>query len=396
MSPIDIASSRLATDPARRRLVALGGLALLGTGTAFTLAGCGKQGAASDTASADSGATSAANTATTQSTPATAATPPAPADAAALTIAIIGDGRTGVFASLRAKDDGRALEDAIGAKVTWQPGFTASLPVMEGIKAGGVDFSFATATAVVNAVAAGVPIVPLAAYALPANEVDVLVAADSPIRSAADLKGRKIAHQNGTTGTYSLIKYLESAGLRLTDVQAVSLSGADAYTAFAQGSVDAWIHWQPASALALAKLGDKARTLPGVKTYDSAFYVARTAFAEKNPQVAARLVRLIRDTQQYVVAHPDETVAAWAKLGGFEAGSVEQKVNRQLIVDARLSDSSAVSLRPVDEAAAASTQDLADSFQALGVLPNKVDVRSSLLDAKFDPIRKLVAAQLGA
>lgn len=360
---------------ARRRFLSLSGLALAGGTGALALVGCGRSEA--------------------PAAPAAGAAAPTAA-APQLTIAIIGDGRTGVFASLRAGDGGRRLEDEIAAKVVWQPGFTASLPVMEGIKAGGVDFSFATATAIVNAVAAAVPIVPLAAYPLPATEVDVLVAKDSPIRSAADIKGRKIAHQNGTTGTYSLIKYLEGAGLRLADVQAVSLGGADAYTAFAQGSIDAWIHWQPASGLALAKLGDRARTLPGVKTYDYAFYVARADFADKNPQVVARLVRLIREAQQYAVAHPDQTVAAWAGLGGFEAGSVEEKVYRQLIVDARLSDSGAVALKPIDDAAADSTQDLADNFQSLGVLQNKVDVRSFLLDPRFDAIKKLVAAELGA
>lgn len=384
--PIDKLSHPIhAALAARRRFLGLSGLALAGGTGALALVGCGK----SDTPPA-APAAAAASAAPAAPSATAAAAPPQ------VTIAIIGDGRTGVFASLRAGDDGRKLEDEIAAKVIWQPGFTASLPVMEGIKAGGVDFSFATATAIVNAVAAGVPIVPLAAYPLPVTEVDVLVAKDSPIRSAADLKGRKIAHQNGTTGTYSLIKYLETAGLRLGDVQAVSLSGADAYTAFAQGSVDAWIHWQPASALALAKLGDKARTLPQVKTYDYAFYVARADFADKNPQVAAKLVRLIRESQQYAFAHPDETVASWAKLGGFEAGSVEEKVYRQLIVDARLSDSGAVALKPIDGAAADSTQDLANNFQSLGVLPNKLDVRSFLLDARFDSIKKLVAAELGA
>jgi sulfonate transport system substrate-binding protein len=318
----------------------------------------------------------------------------ASAPPAKLTLAVIGDGRTGIWASLRANAGGRKLETELKTQVVWQPGFTASLPVMEALRAGGVDFSFATATAVVNAVPANVPLVPLAAYPLPANEVDLIVRADSPIRTAADLRGRKIAHQNGTTGTYSLIKFLESGGLRLSDVQAVSLSGADAYTAFAQGSIDAWVHWQPATALALAKLGSRARTLPSVKTYDYAFYVARAEVAEKHPETVAKLVRIIRDTQRYIVAHPAESVAAWAAQGGFEAGSTEQKVYQQLIVDARLSDSGAVALRPVDEAAAASTQDLADNFQALGVLPNKVDVRSFLLAPKFDAIRKLVSAEL--
>jgi sulfonate transport system substrate-binding protein len=318
---------------------------------------------------------------------------PAPSQ---LTIAIIGDGRTGIWASLRAASEGRSLEHTLGTKIIWQPGFTASLPVMEAIRAGGVDFTFATATAIVNSVAAGVPIVPLAAYPLPADEVDLIVAADSPIKSAADLKGKTVAHQNGTTGTYSLIKFLETAGLRLTDVRAVSLSGADAFTAFARGSIDAWIHWQPAAGLALAKLGGKARALPNVKTYDYAFYVARAEVAEKYPQTLAKLVRLLRDTQKHIAAHPAETVALWAAQGGFEANSLDQQVYQQLIIDARLSDSGAFALKPIDEAAAASTQDLSDNFHALGVLPARADVRGFLLSPRFDGIKRTVAVELGA
>lgn len=313
-----------------------------------------------------------------------------------LTVAVIGDGRSGIWASLRAGVNNLDLEKELGTKIVWQPGFTASLPVMEGVRAGSVDFTFATATAIVNAVGAGVPIIPFAAYPLPADEVDILVHADSPIKSAADLKGKKVAHQNGTTGTYSLIKYLETAGLRLPDVQAVSLSGADAFTAFAQRSIDAWIHWQPASGLALAKLGGKARTLPDVKTYDYGFYAARTAVAEKHPHTIARFVRIIRDTQIYVFKNPAETVATWADQGGFPKNSLEQRVYEQLIKDARLSDSGAVDLKPIDQAAANSTQDLADNFQALGVLPNKIDVKRFLLSPKLDSVKKIVATELGA
>ncbi|WP_375779456.1 ABC transporter substrate-binding protein [Bradyrhizobium sp. ma5] len=313
-----------------------------------------------------------------------------------LTVAVIGDGRTGVWASLRTGAGGRNLEQELGTRIVWQPGFTASLPVMEALKAGSVDLTFATATAVVNAVPARVPIVPLAAYPLPVDEVDFLVQASSPIKTAADLKDKKIAHQNGTTGTYSLIKYLETAGLRLSDVQAVSLSGADAFTAFAQGSIDGWIHWQPATALALTKLGDKARLLPDVKTYDYAFYVARSEAAVKYPQFLAKFVKIIRETQAHIFAHTAESVSLWASQGGFPPNGAEQAVYEKLVREARLSESTAVALKPIDEAAAATTQDLADSFHALGVLLNKVDVRSFLLGAQFDAVKKAVVVELGA
>ncbi|MEV7422247.1 ABC transporter substrate-binding protein [Streptomyces sp. NPDC091212] len=121
---------------------------------------------------------------------------------------MIGSGRTGVPAAPRYRLGGADLSKSLGGSVvSWPSGFTASLPVMQAFKSGSVDFSFATAV----------------------------------IYGAADLKGKRIADQQGTTGTYSLIKYLETAGLRVDDVSYVNLAAADAESAFANGKVDAWI-----------------------------------------------------------------------------------------------------------------------------------------------------------
>ena len=313
----------------------------------------------------------------------------AQAQSTPLRVAIIGDGRTGVWATLRSLPE-KQVQTAIGTPLTFQPGFTASLPVMEAIKAGSVDFSFATATALVNAIAAKVPMIPLAAYALPSNEVDFLVRADSSIRSAADLKGKRIAHQNGTTGTYSLIKYLETAGLRLKDVQAVSLSGVDAYTALAQGSIDGWIHWQHAAGIAKARLGDKVRLLPNVKTYDWAFYVASEKALETRPQAVFNAVKLIRQTQASINQTPEATARLWATQGGFRAGSLEEKVFVELIRDKRLSDSTADQLAPINQRAAVETQEMADSFQQLGVLPQRTDVLGFLQSSKVTDVAQKI------
>lgn len=317
----------------------------------------------------------------------------AQAKATPLRVAIIGDGRTGVWATLRSLPE-KQVQTAIGAPLTFQPGFTASLPVMEAIKAGSVDFSFATATALVNAIAAKVPMIPLAAYALPADEVDFLVRADSGIRSAADLKGKRIAHQNGTTGTYSLIKYLETAGLRLKDVQAVSLSGVDAYTALAQGSIDGWIHWQHAGAIAKARLGDKVRLLPNVKTYDWAFYVASEKALEANPQAIFNAVKLIKQTQAKINATPEATAQLWAAQGGFRPGSLEERVFVELIRDKRLSDSTADLLAPLSKQAATETQEMADSFQQLGVLPQRTDVVAFLQSSKVSDVAQKIRSAI--
>lgn len=317
----------------------------------------------------------------------------AQAKGGSLRAAIIGDGRTGVFANLR-NQPAAQLQHSVGAALTFQPGFTASLPVMEAIKAGSIDFSFATATALVNAIAAKVPMLPVAAYALPADEVDFLVQAKSNIHSAADLKGKRIAHQNGTTGTYSLIKYLETAGLRLKDVQAVSLSAVDAYTALAQGSIDGWIHWQHAGAVAKARLGDKVRLLPNVKTYDWAFYVASEKALDANPDAVFNTVKLIKQTQAQINTAPEATGQLWAELGGYRANSLEHKVFVQLIRDQRLSDSTADRMAALSAQAGQETQDMADSFHQLGVLPQRTDVLRFLQSAKVTTIAQKIAPVL--
>ncbi|MFD8623551.1 ABC transporter substrate-binding protein [Streptomyces hygroscopicus] len=310
-----------------------------------------------------------------------------------LRFAVIGSGKTGVPAALRYRLNGLDLGKELGGTtVTWPAGFTASLPVMEAFSSGSVDFSFATATAVAYAVGGGVPIVPLAAYPLPGDEVEILVPKDSPIRGASDLKGKRVADQKGTTGTYSLIKYLETAGLRLDDIEYVNLPAADAESAFANGKVDAWISWQPAIGLARAR--HKARSLPKVKTYDYSFYVASESFAKEYPEAVAKAVRVVRDAQRAINADPAKSVAFFDKIGGFGSQSLEREVYLELTRDKRLSDSPADALAPVDRAAVESTQDLADNFQALGVYPSKIDVAGFLRDSRFDSIRKTVAAEL--
>jgi len=276
--------------------------------------------------------------------------------------------------------------------VDWRSGFTASLPVMEAFKAGSVDFSFVTATAVIYAIGGKVPIVPLAAYPLPRDEVDILVPQDSPIRGAADLKGKRVADQQGTTGTYSLIKYLETAGLRLSDVEYVNLSAADAEAAYSRGKVDAWISWQPQ--IELAKRRHNARALPDVKTFDYAFFVASESFVRDFPEAAAALVREVRDVQRFINANPEKTVDSFTRAGGFGSEPLEREVYLDLIKTRRLSESTGDQVTAVDDAAATGTQDLADNFKALGVYPTRIEAAEFLRAPRFDAVKQVVARTL--
>lgn len=68
----------------------------------------------------------------------------------------------------------------------------------------------------------------------------VLVRGDSPLRSANDLKGQRIATGRGSIGHFVALKALASVGLGEKDVEFRFLGPVDAKMALANGSVDAW------------------------------------------------------------------------------------------------------------------------------------------------------------
>ena len=73
----------------------------------------------------------------------------------------------------------------------------------------------------------------------------------SPIRTVAELRGKKIAVPQGSSAHGLALLALKNAGLTPSDVQLDFLSPAAGATAFASGKVDAWSIWNPQVSLAV-------------------------------------------------------------------------------------------------------------------------------------------------
>src|SRR5690606_18960978 len=84
------------------------------------------------------------------------------------------------------------------------------------------------------------------------SDNSTLVPAGSDASSVADLKGARVAFQEGTITQYHVIKALESEGLGLDDIEPVNLPVTDGATALQNGEVDALAtlqtHWAQAEA----------------------------------------------------------------------------------------------------------------------------------------------------
>jgi sulfonate transport system substrate-binding protein len=80
---------------------------------------------------------------------------------------------------------------------------------------------------------------------------DIIVPKGSPIKTVAELKGKKIAVPQGSSAHGLVLLALKNAGLTLSDVKLDFLSPAAGATAFASGKVDAWSIWNPQISLAV-------------------------------------------------------------------------------------------------------------------------------------------------
>jgi sulfonate transport system substrate-binding protein len=125
---------------------------------------------------------------------------------------------------------------------------------------------------------------------------------DSPLKTVADLKGKRIALNKGSNVHYLLVKLLEKNGLKYSDVTPVFLPPADARAAFEKGAVDAWAIWDPF--LAAAEHQINARQIAdGTGVVNSySYYLAQTDFAQANPHVIHELFANTQEAAKFVQA----------------------------------------------------------------------------------------------
>ncbi|MGH3436814.1 MAG: ABC transporter substrate-binding protein [Sciscionella sp.] len=152
-----------------------------------------------------------------------------------------------------------------GASVTARA-LSSGKDVRDGILGGSLDAGSLGATPFIVGAAKGqVTAVAVGAYA--GNTLAVVVGKNSDIHNIADLKGKKIGSQLGSTTNQIFVdKIAKSAGLTKSDYQLVNIKFQDMYSALATGQVDAFAGVDPTPTLAVVK--GTGRILTTYEHYD--------------------------------------------------------------------------------------------------------------------------------
>ncbi len=269
---------------------------------------------------------------------------------------------------------------AAGLDVTLRHHTDASEGEFAAIAAGREDAIFAGGDEMLGARAHNQPLVYIANI-YRKYPVALVVPADSPIHSAADLRGHTIGipGQYGES-YYGLLALLRAGNLSLSDVHVQSI-GYTQVPALLTHKVDAVIGYVNNEPIQLAKAGMQTRTLDvtSVQPLVSNGLITTQTMLSKHPDEARAFVAATLRGVEYVVAHPQDAVNISKQyvpgLDDPTKAASALAVLQATIPLWQLNGAQPGYTPPSD------WQSMASFLQSVGQLPSSVDVAGGLSNA---------------
>ena len=279
---------------------------------------------------------------------------------------VIGYQKTGLLVIAREQATIEKRLEKLGVAVKWVE-FASGPPLLEALNVGSVHFGYTGDTPPIFAQAAGANLVYVGAAPSNGAGEGVIVKPDSPIKSLADLKGKRIGFTKGSSSNNLTIAAVEKAGLKFSDITPIYLSPADAAAAFAGDQIDAWTIWDPFFAIAQQRYNPRvlvtSRDVLNVNTY----LLANATYAAKYPSIVAAANDGLADAAQWAAQNRDKVAQSLAKVTGVDLAAQTVAANR--------ADFGVLTLTPE---IIARQQESADRFYRLGLIPRAIVVRDAV------------------
>ena len=275
----------------------------------------------------------------------------------------IGYQKTAVLLVVKARKQLEKRFEPQGVSVRWVE-FAFGPPLLEALSAGAVDYGYTGDAPPIFAQAAHAAIRYVGVIPARGDSQAVVVPKDSPIRSIAELKGKRVAVAKGSSAHNLLVTALEAEKIAWSDINPVYLAPADAASAFGRGAIDAWSIWDPF--YAIAELKQKARPLPvdRAATVQNSFFLANSEFLKDHADIVGEINTEVAKATTWADAHRDDTAALFSEASGVDIAAQRRSVER-----------AEFAFGPMTDKIVAEQQAVADRFQRLGLIPAPISVR---------------------
>jgi len=218
------------------------------------------------------------------------------------------------------EDKGLFKSEGVPVTLQWFDGYLDSI---NALNAGQLDCNSQTLGDTISSIAGGAELQVVLTNDYSTGN-DQIIAAPG-IKSVADLKGKRVAAEEGTVDHYLLLLGLKKAGLSSKDITFVPLETGAAAAAFAAGKVDAVGVFAPFTTQALKRPG--STTLFSSKDFPGAIsdhLVCRKEFVAKNPEKVQKLVNAWFATLKQIKADPAPALAIMAERAGVTEPEYKQ------------------------------------------------------------------------
>ena len=281
--------------------------------------------------------------------------------------------KSSTFNVVRARGDLEKRLNRQGITVTWSE-FTSGPPLLEALAAGKVDVGETGDAPVIFAQAKNAPVVYFGQSQPNPEAVALLVPQGSPIRTLADLKGKKVAYARGSSAVPLVVNALTKGGLKLSDITSVYLQPPDARVAFESGKIDAWAVWDPF--YAAAEVGCSARVLVNGRGFTSfrLYFLANSNFAAANPSLLPVLIKDLRAAGQWALQDPKRSAE-------FLSGVTKVPIQVLQVSEGRRLGRYQVS--PIQSGGIKDQQKVADTFARLKLIPEPIRVNDIVVNVGY-------------
>jgi sulfonate transport system substrate-binding protein len=279
----------------------------------------------------------------------------------------IGYQKYGTLVLLKARGSLEKRLAPMHVEVKWTE-FPAGPQLLEGLNVGSIDFGIAGEAPPIFAQAAGADLVYVGNEPQASAGEAIVVPKDSPIKTVAELKGKKVALNKGSNVHFLLVKLLEKAGVDYKDIDTIFLTPADARAAFERGSVDAWVIWEPFLAAAQKQTGARILADGNGVVSNHQFFLASRSYASKRADVITIILQELATVDQWAKTNQKEAAIALEPQMGLDRGTLELALSRN-----------GFGVTPVSDAVLAEQQRIADTFFDLKLIPKHINVRDATL-----------------
>jgi NitT/TauT family transport system substrate-binding protein len=221
---------------------------------------------------------------------------------------------TGWFPWQVAQEQGVFTAQNAAVDLKWFDGYLESISALN---AGQIDANSQTLGDTISAVSRGSDLVVVLVNDNSTGNDKIIVS--SEINTVDDLRGKKVAAEEGTVDHFLLLKGLAKRGLTAKDIQFIPLETKNAAAAFLAGEVDAVAVFAPFTTEALKRSGSKAlftsKDFPGAI---SDHLVFSRKFINDNPQQVQAVVDSWFATLDYLNANPEKAAEIMAKRAGVK------------------------------------------------------------------------------